>query len=474
MSTPPSFSALAAAFCTDLDQLFTSVALLDPVAEERAAAQLDASAATLRHRLATAVANTPPSTELEIQQLSVKIANQEATLASLIGKLHSWRRTLAEHEAAAQAAIQARTSAPRDATTGAPKAALPTPATEAPAADVRMTEATSASGESSTSSSDEDEDEESESDVDIMDVDVQDLVDPVLLGTDESDVASLASQATGTASALEAALEEEDDEDESDDDINDLPREPILSPATAALFDQYVMMTSIDLIHPPRPGKKLLVLDLDHTLFDCKSTSLNPHDLLRPGTHEFLTTVYACFDLAIWSQSSRTLLNHKLATLGLLDTGSRAYRIAFTLDATAMFPVTPRSRSPSLERAESPTRPSRMHVKALALIWARFSETWTRATTVHVDDLSRNFVLNPRNGIRVDPWFWSADAAVADAELPTLARYLVHAVAPAEDVTTLDHRAWRQHRKVRCSREGDIHAVETLTEKDDSNAVETS
>ncbi|KNE69655.1 hypothetical protein AMAG_14210 [Allomyces macrogynus ATCC 38327] len=221
MSAPPSFSALAASFCADLDQLFASVASLDSAAEERAAARLDASAATLRHRLAAAVANSPPSANLEVQQLSVKIANQEATLASLTGKLHSWRRALVKHESAAQAAIQARTSTPRGATTAgvAPKSTLLTPAAEVPASDVPMAEAATASGESSTSSSDEDEEEESESDVDDMDVDVQDLVDPVLLGTDESDVASLASQATGTASALEAALEMEDDEDESDDEL---------------------------------------------------------------------------------------------------------------------------------------------------------------------------------------------------------------------------------------------------------------
>ncbi|KNE68220.1 HAD hydrolase, family IIID [Allomyces macrogynus ATCC 38327] len=255
---------------------------------------------------------------------------------------------------------------------------------------------------------------------------------------------------------------------------NDLPREPILSPATAALLDQYVMMMTIDLAHPPRLGKKLLVLDLDHTLFDCKSSSPNPHDLIRPGTHEFLTTVYTSFDLAIWSQSSRTLLNHKLATLGLLDTANHTYRIAFTLDATAMFPVTPRSRSPSLERAESPTWQSRMHVKALSLIWARFPETWTRATTMHVDDLQRNFALNPRNGIRVDPWFWSVDAALEDVELRSLARYLMRVVAPAEDVTALDHRAWRQHREVRDGRADDARTVETKVERDDSRAhVET-
>jgi hypothetical protein len=36
------------------------------------------------------------------------------------------------------------------------------------------------------------------------------------------------------------------------------------------------------LLNPCRPGKKLLVLDIDYTLFDHRSTAENPRELMRP------------------------------------------------------------------------------------------------------------------------------------------------------------------------------------------------
>nr|GEV86370.1 At4G06599-like protein [Tanacetum cinerariifolium] len=41
-----------------------------------------------------------------------------------------------------------------------------------------------------------------------------------------------------------------------------------------------------------KEGKKLLVLDIDYTLFDHRSTAENPQ-LMRPYLHEFLTAAYA-------------------------------------------------------------------------------------------------------------------------------------------------------------------------------------
>jgi ubiquitin-like domain-containing CTD phosphatase 1 len=38
----------------------------------------------------------------------------------------------------------------------------------------------------------------------------------------------------------------------------------------------------LTLLNPPRPGKKLLVLDIDYTLFDHRSTAENPKELMRP------------------------------------------------------------------------------------------------------------------------------------------------------------------------------------------------
>ena len=41
-----------------------------------------------------------------------------------------------------------------------------------------------------------------------------------------------------------------------------------------------------------RPGKKLLVLDIDYTLFDHRSTAQTGLELMRPFLHEFLTSAY--------------------------------------------------------------------------------------------------------------------------------------------------------------------------------------
>ncbi len=54
-----------------------------------------------------------------------------------------------------------------------------------------------------------------------------------------------------------------------------------------------IAASHIKLMHPLRPGKKLLVLDLDldYTLFDCKGTTERLIELLRPGTHETLSVL---------------------------------------------------------------------------------------------------------------------------------------------------------------------------------------
>ena len=51
----------------------------------------------------------------------------------------------------------------------------------------------------------------------------------------------------------------------------------------------------------PRAGKKLLVLDIDYTLFDLGSSAEQPDELARPYLHEFLTGCYQFYDIMIWS-----------------------------------------------------------------------------------------------------------------------------------------------------------------------------
>ena len=63
--------------------------------------------------------------------------------------------------------------------------------------------------------------------------------------------------------------------------------------------------TEINFINDPRPDKKLLILDLDHTILDFTSTdeTLSAEDMKRPFMDEFLTALHPYYDIAIWSQT---------------------------------------------------------------------------------------------------------------------------------------------------------------------------
>ena len=59
----------------------------------------------------------------------------------------------------------------------------------------------------------------------------------------------------------------------------------------------------VKILNEPREGKKLLVLDIDYTLFDHRSTAETGRELMRPYLHEFLTTAYEVIN-------SRRLMNY--------------------------------------------------------------------------------------------------------------------------------------------------------------------
>ena len=80
------------------------------------------------------------------------------------------------------------------------------------------------------------------------------------------------------------------------DDLLDLPGDGDVDvrrrPENAAKLARRVAAQPLKLLHPPREGKKLLVLDIDYTLFDHRSTAEAPHELARPHLHPFLTAAY--------------------------------------------------------------------------------------------------------------------------------------------------------------------------------------
>ncbi len=50
-------------------------------------------------------------------------------------------------------------------------------------------------------------------------------------------------------------------------------------------------MLILQVLNPPRPGKKLAVLDIDYTIFDLNSSAERPEELARPFLHEFFSAV---------------------------------------------------------------------------------------------------------------------------------------------------------------------------------------
>ncbi|KPV78410.1 uncharacterized protein RHOBADRAFT_33090 [Rhodotorula graminis WP1] len=196
----------------------------------------------------------------------------------------------------------------------------------------------------------------------------------------------------------------------------------------------------LSIMAPPRPGKKLLVLDLDGCILD---TSLWKHDnfafptemFARPYLHDFLRLVSPHYDIMPWSQTSWRWLESKLAELSMIGpTRKGDYHIVSTVDRTPMFSI----------YSERDGKPFAHEVKALGILWAKFPGQYSAANTIHVDDLSRNFALNIANGLKVKAYkdALTRDRMSSDKELLYVARYLLQ-IADHDDLTQLDHSRFK-------------------------------
>ncbi|KAJ3488987.1 hypothetical protein NLI96_g2461 [Meripilus lineatus] len=198
---------------------------------------------------------------------------------------------------------------------------------------------------------------------------------------------------------------------------------------------EHTKKLQINIIHPLREGKRLLVLDIDYTILDTKpltSGALPPHECARPGLHDFLEAIYPYYDICIWSQTSWMWLEAKLVELGMVG-GHHNYEISFVLDKTCMFTVF----------SEREGKQYKHSVKALQIIWNHFPQFGPK-NTIHVDDLGRNFALNPNQGLKI-PAFKDAHTpqAMADRELDKVARYMIHVANTHEDFTDVSHKDWK-------------------------------
>eukprot|EP00162_Nutomonas_longa_P013042 comp21387_c0_seq1/m.46154 comp21387_c0_seq1/g.46154 ORF comp21387_c0_seq1/g.46154 comp21387_c0_seq1/m.46154 type:complete len:372 (+) comp21387_c0_seq1:77-1192(+) len=198
-------------------------------------------------------------------------------------------------------------------------------------------------------------------------------------------------------------------------------------------LQQRIRALNIQFINPPRPGKRLLVLDLDYTLWDHKTQQPNIEGVKRPFCDEMMASAYEHYDIAIWSQTHWSALEAKITELGFLT--SPRFKICFVLDRTMMFSVTSNIRG----------KGERVHeVKALDLIWAKIPQ-YHAGNTVHVDDLARNFVMNPKQGLQCEAYRNAPVARQTDKELLFIAQYLTHIATAFPDFSAIDHRKWREY-----------------------------
>ena len=250
--------------------------------------------------------------------------------------------------------------------------------------------------------------------------------------------------------------------DDFDLDFNAGSQEWLAHVATGQNLKKFTESTTVSIIHEPRKGKPLMVLDLDHTLLDfsrksieqastadriaqvnrgsqqaasaatdANNTQATIESMKRPFMDEFLAKAYQSYDLAVWSQTSWRWLETKLIELGML--ANPRYRFCFVLDKTSMFAITSTSRS---------GKKVKHYVKPLQIIWNKFPGIWGPHNTVHLDDLSRNFALNPGNGLKVSA-FYRKKRGKRDVELVGLARYVEKLAMEAEDFSTVEMAYWQ-------------------------------
>uniref|UniRef100_A0A8C0GMA0 Ubiquitin-like domain-containing CTD phosphatase 1 n=1 Tax=Chelonoidis abingdonii TaxID=106734 RepID=A0A8C0GMA0_CHEAB len=185
----------------------------------------------------------------------------------------------------------------------------------------------------------------------------------------------------------------------------------------------------VEILNPPREGKKLLVLDVDYTLFDHRSCAETGVELMRPYLHEFLTSAYEDYDIVIWSATNMKWIEAKMKELGVSTNAN--YKITFMLDSAAMITV------------HTPRR-GLIDVKPLGVIWGKFSEFYNKKNTIMFDDIGRNFLMNPQNGLKIRPFMKAHLNRDKDKELLKLTQYLKE-IAKLDDFLELNHKHWERY-----------------------------
>ena len=232
----------------------------------------------------------------------------------------------------------------------------------------------------------------------------------MLMGTVEADLQAMSAQ------EVQPHIQVADD---FDDDLEDAgPVDLASRPEIQDKLRRRVAAAIVKQHHPPRPGKKCAVLDIDYTFFDLSSVSENPRDLARPHLHEFLAAIYPFFDIVIWSATGMKWIDIKLKELGVA--AHPEYKITACMDYTAMVTVDVPGYSKKI-----------FDCKPLQVLWERFPEHYNPSNTI---------------GLVIRPFRRALTTGRGDRELFGLKLYFLK-IAALESLAGLDHSRWEKHIK---------------------------
>ncbi|XP_063963550.1 ubiquitin-like domain-containing CTD phosphatase 1 isoform X2 [Lytechinus pictus] len=182
-----------------------------------------------------------------------------------------------------------------------------------------------------------------------------------------------------------------DDFDIEDEEVATENREEYLQKV-----EHRVRKYEIKVVNQSRPGKKLLVLDVDYTFF---------------------------------AATNMKWIEVKMRELGVAENPN--YKIAFMVDSRAC--ITVHTQKYGI-----------IETKPLGVIWGKY-EQYNPKNTIMFDDLRRNFLMNPQNGLKIRPFREAHKNRYHDKELMKLAKYL-RDIAPLDDFSHLNHRHWERYK----------------------------
>merc|ERR1719402_1782032 len=105
------------------------------------------------------------------------------------------------------------------------------------------------------------------------------------------------------------------------------------------------------------------------------------------------------------------------------------YKLAFYLDSRAMISI-------------QTEKYGLVDVKPLGVIWGKYPQ-YDKTNTIMFDDLRRNFLMNPQNGLKIRPFKEAHKNRETDQELVGLAKYLAK-IAAMDDLSQLRHSRWER------------------------------